>query len=507
MPCGFLIVDLTRGSVLGLRRAGIARHSYHLAGAEVTNGGQGPPGEKINAKRFGQIVTMNGTQVYLLSTHLIKLAVVSVSVALAAGFRIRAGLVRWASFAAALLLLFYLMILFKAMIPPDYHIFWRAGRDIWSGLDPYAPARFSTNPFLNPPTALPLFALFAILPFAPSFVIWALLNLLICLALPAFSLRVLRAQGGRDSEIGHERKTSVDVLPTTQLVAMTAALAVSDAFIRGLYAGQLGLLTAFFLIAALGAQARGRPIVAGVCLALATIKVVTMLPFLLLFHRRSDITTWLSLGCVCIGLCLATGRLEALPGRLSNMAQRIEALSAPGKVNDYSFEGTQNESLIGFEHLFYCLGVRDRLLIRWLQYLAVATAGLWVAWQVLVARRPPGAACSLVALFAMVFLYHRDYDALILTLPMVYCASRAHRETGTARYLFSGCSIAIHAILYMNLTLLMFLTGKSQIWGVAGRLIQATLLPYALWLILLAMAAIVTADSLARRRNIAASPS
>jgi hypothetical protein len=283
-------------------------------------------------------------------------------------------------------------------------------------------------------------------------------------------------------------------------VALAAALAVSDAFIRGLFAGQLGLLTAFFLIAALDARARGRQILAGVCLALATIKVVTMLPFLLLFHRRSDLPAWITLGCVGLGLCLATGRLEALPGRLSNMAHRIEVLSAPGKVNDYSFEGTQNESLIGFDHFFYCLGLRDRLLISRLQYLAVAAIGPWVAWQVLCAGRSEGTACSLVAFFSMLFLYHRDYDTLILTLPLVYCAARARREAGAARRLFSGCSIAIHAIFYMNLTLLMFLSGKSQLWGVAGRLIQATILPYATWLILLAMAALLTADSIARKQ-------
>src|SRR6266566_2587174 len=107
------------------------------------------------------------------------------------------------------------------------------------------------------------------------------------------------------------------------------------------------------------------------------------------------------------------------------MVHRIEVLSEPGKVNDYSFQGARNESIIGFDHLFYRLGLRDRRLIRTLQYLAVAASGLWVAWQVVVARLPRGAACSLVALYSMVFLYHRDYDTLILALPLVYCAAGA----------------------------------------------------------------------------------
>src|SRR5262245_58112967 len=40
----------------------------------------------------------------------------------------------------------------------DYRIFWEVGRDVWDGRDPYAAGRFVEHPFLNPPTALPVFA-------------------------------------------------------------------------------------------------------------------------------------------------------------------------------------------------------------------------------------------------------------------------------------------------------------------------------------------------------------
>ena len=91
--------------------------------------------------------------------------------------------VRWVAAGAAALILMYLYIIFVARPPLDHRIFWTVGRDLWDGLDPYDPARFAENPFLNPPTALPLFALFAALPYRPSLVIWTLANVLIGLAL------------------------------------------------------------------------------------------------------------------------------------------------------------------------------------------------------------------------------------------------------------------------------------------------------------------------------------
>jgi hypothetical protein len=290
-------------------------------------------------------------------------------------------------------------------------------------------------------------------------------------------------------------------LPRSETIVLAATLVISDSFIRGLYCGQLGALTAFLLLAALDAQARGRPILAGACLALATIKVVTMLPFLVLFYRKADRAAWISMICVGLGLCLATGRPAQLPVRLASLRDRIEILAAPGKVNDYSFEGTQDESLIGFDRLFYCLGLRDRVLIRRLQYLSVAALGLWVGREVLFGRRSRGVACSLVALFSMVFLYHRDYDCLVLALPLVYCARRAQVVSGAARRLFLSCAVSLFAPIFMNMSILVFLENESQRWEIWGRPIQAVLLPYATWSVLLVMVGLVTADSLARRSS------
>ena len=368
----------------------------------------------------------------------------------------------------------------------DYHIFWRAGRDVWEGKDPFDPARFAVNPFLNPPTAIPLFALFAVIPYRSSLIVWTLLNCLLCLALPVLARGALYSQEGlfarRSDHISACREPS-----WTVLIGLTMALMVSDAFNHGLVVGQLGVLVAVALLAALSAQGRGRPILAGFWLALATIKVSTMLPFLIVFHRKADLRTWAALAFFSAILCALSGPPNQLPKRLSWMAQRIEVLSSPGSVNDYSFQGTQSQSMLGLDHAFYRVGLRDRAVIRALQFVAILSIGLWIMGQAWAGSLPRSALCSLVALYSVVFFYHRLYDTVILALPLVYSASRARIEQGRSRWCFVLTAVSI--ILVMNLSTMGMrtLTEASLNWGLWGRLVQAIVLPYATWFILLAM--------------------
>ena len=76
-----------------------------------------------------------------------------------------------------------------------------------------------------------------------------------------------------------------------ELGVIATVFAMSDACMATLQLGQLPLLASWFLLIALLAQGRGRPILAGVMLGAATMKVGTMLPFLLLFHSRRDLPT------------------------------------------------------------------------------------------------------------------------------------------------------------------------------------------------------------------------
>jgi Glycosyltransferase family 87 len=377
----------------------------------------------------------------------------------------------------------------------DFRIFRNAGCDVWAGIDPYAPARFAEHPFLNPLTSLPLFAAFAVLPFRISLAVWTILNIVAGLALPALSWFVMRSQDHIDRASGHFESMPCGI-PLQTVAGLAICVIFSEASLKGFLLGQLSVFTAAMVLMALLCQGRDRPIWAGVCLSLATVKIATMLPFLLLFLRRADRWTWPTLAALVIGTCLMTGKPGELPGRLAILTDRIANLSAPGHVNDYSYEGTRNESIISFEHLFYRLGMRDRESIRHSQLLALLAVGAWVAWLVLANPFPRTDAVCLICLFSMLFLYHRDYDTVILALPLVHCAGKVRVTTGQARRLYAACGLIVIAVLYLNAGHLRTLTQWSLAWGPWGRLVQAAILPCVAWLILLAMTLLAWATRL-----------
>jgi hypothetical protein len=395
---------------------------------------------------------------------------------------------------SALVVSFDLCLLFLLPFPGlgvDYQFFRGAGSDVWTGLNPYDESRASRAHFINPPTALPVFALFALVPERAGFAVWTVLNVLACMILPACAQRVLQAQALLD----HPAARPCWLLPPWGLAGLAAALVLSDAVCSGLYLGQLSLLTTLVLLAALEAQARRRPILAGIWLALATMKVATMLPFLLLFLRKEDRRTWVALVAACVFLLAIAGHAAHLGNELVALVHRIAELGSPAKVNDYSFYGPRNAGIIGFDHALYRLGLRDRPTIRVLQALALLVTGLWVARHVLLANVQRAAACALVACYAIVFLYHRNYDSVILVLPLVVFAGRARSEVGRLRWLHVVGAASILAILYLNLDAMAMLTDRSMAWGTPGRLVQAIALPYAFWLVLVSMLLLVSPES------------
>jgi hypothetical protein len=388
----------------------------------------------------------------------------------------------------------------------DYGFFWKVGRDVWDGADPYSTDHFAEHPFLNPPTALPLFALFALAPLSASFLVWTIASAVGCLLLLPLAQSTLIAQEQASAPtVGPTRQR--EALSATVVLGLIPALFVSDASLVGLYVGQLGTLEAVVLLAALHSQARGRPVLAGVCLAVATIKVTTLLPFLLLFLGKGNGRAWAALFLAVLALCLVTTSPAGLLERLTTYPERIKQLESPGQVNDYSFAGTRSENMLGFDHAFYRLGLRGPGTIRIAQYITLALLGGWVAFEVLRKDRlPRGAACSLVALYSVVFLYHRNYDTPVLALPFLWSAAQARLVKGRGRYLFIGCAVAILLVWSLDIGLLHFLQERSPVWGAWGRLIQAIVLPYATWLVVVAMAALVIGTRRSLGRTDAADP-
>src|SRR5208337_1634564 len=143
------------------------------------------------------------------------------------------------------------------------------------------------------------------------------------------------------------------VLPPACILLLTASVALSKASFIGHDAGQLTVLTALALLVALDCQGRGSPLWAGFWLAIATVKVGTMLPFLILFNRREDRSSWLALVVVVLGLCLITGAPSELPGRIRALLDNIVRLSSPGHDNDYAYSNRWSIDMIGLDHAAY----------------------------------------------------------------------------------------------------------------------------------------------------------
>jgi hypothetical protein len=372
----------------------------------------------------------------------------------------------------------------------DLFPFWSAGRVFWQGGDPY-----NSPAILNPPTAAPFYALLGLASLPATAVIWFSLNALGGLLLVPLAYRTLSAVAAPDDW----------KLPPVVVGLLTVVVGLSFSFRYGVQAGQFSCLVTLALLAALLARAKGRQALAGVFLAVATIKTGMMLPFLLLFHRRSDWRTWVALALACLALCLLATPAPKLLERCGECLKNISALSERGAENDYSYENVHNGyarhvDIFGLDHLLYRAGPRDRTLIRAASYGLLLVLGIWVALQVI--RRPDlprGAACSLVALYSAVFLYHRLYDMIVLCLPLTYVLGRALTERGRAKLAYTLCAAAILGVLHLRTGMLLSLTERyANSASLGGRLIEAFVLPYGTWLVLLAILCLAAAEALRR---------
>jgi hypothetical protein len=376
----------------------------------------------------------------------------------------------------------------------DAHIYWNAGKDVANGLDPYArPA------VMNPPTALPFFALFGRAPYPIFLALWTgSLFLGYCLVVPA-ACQALSAGKTWDRW----------QLPGLALLVFGSTLILSYTCRFGLFLGQMSVLVVLAICAALWCQGRGRPVWAGLWLALASVKPATMLPFLLLFHRKRDVKSWLALAGFGLALAMVWVPPWDLPATLAECLANIRHGAQPGGVNDYSFASSNNRELIAFDYALYHVGLRERTLVGIGQLAAALLLGVFVAWRLW--RRPGlshAAACSLVACYSAVFLYHRLYDMVILAIPLVYCAGRGISEVGRARWLYRLCTVGILGVLYLRLDLLKSLSEVVQQGGVVNRMLEIVILPYGTWLVVVVLFTLAVAEaSLSSKEDGGAEPS
>jgi len=407
-----------------------------------------------------------------------------VVMAACAAVLVRRGLPRrWNVVIAVSGILFFIFNIFFLNYPEgsDFDIFYRAGKAVLAGADPYTSVEMN-----YPPSAVPLCALMARLPRDAGLVVWTALNTIAAGFLVPLAVMTLRAQ----TPLGFERP------PSDLLGLLSAAMMLSLPIYWGINLGQLALFETTALLCALCAQGLGLPILSGVGLALATVKPQTLVPFLLLYLRRSDVVTWLSLIVVSAFLFVLSGPVDTLPRRVQENLTNISALSGQGTPNDYSFDAPYDHTIIGFDRLLYCLGLRDRLMIRIAQLGIVGLIGLGLAYEIWRSGISRAAACSLVALYALVFVYHRFHDAAIFALPLVYSSGRALSSDGRRRLLYVAAALTLVPILLIHPKLVeVAVEAISRNHFVLRRLAEALILPYATWCALLAMCLLYRAET------------
>jgi hypothetical protein len=360
----------------------------------------------------------------------------------------------------------------------DFLCFWEAGRDVRAGREAYSESVAHNCPIYNPPTILPLLGALASSSAAHSYALWTTLCGLMTIALMPACRKALAG----------DKCPAVQGLDTATILILTAAVAMSNAARSNLINGQMGILVGFALVLAYWGRDAAKPFLTAVALTLATIKINLMLPFGLLFLRRRDrpILIWLPL--LVLAVCISTARVEDQWPRVKTIAGGIEHSTTEGQVNDYSRSGPHPADMLGFDKLFYHLGVSDRSLIRVFQFAALFVLGLSLTIVALRSRTPPGLLASLLALYAVIFLYHRNYDTVILALPLAFSVGHARTSQTGARWWMTAAALAILAIIYLPRKALFLLMHHTFSSPIVSAFVEYVVLPSATWLILVSMA-------------------
>jgi len=374
----------------------------------------------------------------------------------------------------------------------DFRFCWRAGSYSLEGKDPYTlrglqPPHENESAFYYPPFMLPLFRIFVLVPEETAVRIWTAFNVLISFVLGLMAWRALIAQ---------DRASNIIFQPwIAALLSGPVILSLSARF--AIEAGQFSLLVTLALLGALAAQ-RARPVVAAVCLVVASIKVQTMFPFLLLFLRRDDLCTWILLGLFMAALLLCSGDPAMLPERIQAFLSVHEASRQPGFTGDASLLNPKSHTMIGFDHALSRLGVRDHSVEMPLNYLCMAALGICLGYVAISKPTlPRGALISFVSLYSMLFLYHRLYDLPILIIPLVYCGIRFSVTSGAIRWCYAAVLAAI--IFALNVP-------YGEFYRIQGHysqhpILTPLVLPSATYLIVLGMGALALAVGLEMRRG------
>lgn len=332
----------------------------------------------------------------------------------------------------------------------DFQVFYVAGQ-LWNaGLDPYDgklfaehlrpllsipfPDAWLESSFLYPPQAAAMFGLLARLPMEQAQLVVLAVNLVAVAAAVLLLILIL----GEETDLGPVE------------VAILACLALAAFGPRSLANSQWAPLAACFGFASILAERRGRPVLAGLLLALMSLKP-SFLPFFGAFFllRRAWTAFVVAVGVTLLITflpLLLTGRavLPAVVGLRANLALQAApgGINAPGPAEPYR----QRVTMIDLAPLALQLTGGSALPLR----LFVAALGLLVALAVWRGRARPGTALADLALlsaYGLLAVYHRRYDGFLLFPAVAWLLLRARRSEAGRRWQAAAAAVVVALVV------------------------------------------------------------
>ena len=355
---------------------------------------------------------------------------------------------------------------------------WESGIAIREGTTPYTKV-------LNPPTSFPIMVVASLFPRSAFHLLWAVSCAVAMLSLIPLFLWTLRAGGAPRPEWQP---------PAHDVALLSMAMALSTV---GFYLGSLGqssFLEVVLLLAALGWADRRRWIPAGIALALASLKVGTLIGFLPLLLRKQDVRAWAVMAVAGLVFVLVTVAPSRISDRVRENLTLIRQLSREGQVNDVGLTGSESARMVTLGKVAYSLGVRNRAWVTGLEIAGSLGLVLWLSWMTRTSGWSRAAQTSLVALGSCLFLYHRTYDTVMLAVPLVYVVGRSSVAPPQARRWYRAVGLACIAIFSIPDRVQVKLLALAGSGRAIARPVEILAVPVMVWLVLAAMVFLALAE-------------
>jgi hypothetical protein len=297
-----------------------------------------------------------------------------------------------------------------------------------SGVGPYVDTNIENLPPVAPPSILVVIAPIALLPPRAAVAGW----IVGCLTLLALQLLAL------------VRLAELPFASPRALLLMSCVLLMGP-LKMGFIAGQACIPAVALVVLGVWAASTDRPRTAGLLLALATaFKIQLGLPFILiyLFLGRLRVAFWAVVFWLTVVAIALVGLHSGGTNWLACWIATLQTTNAPGGLNDFASSNPYNFELLNFQLPLNYL-IAGRLMTN---VLSICIGGALIVLLLIFlwkkgapSRSTPRAGghfdhlfiAAIVAPLLLLPVYHRYYDALILTLTMAWVFREMDRNRPT----------------------------------------------------------------------------